>query len=104
MGCKRDSRITSHEKASMLCPLLEPAIEVKTDVVTPKKKEFVNQTPAEWCDKFGIEILDPDGWDRRDPRCMEYAISCDDFINRYYDSTSRIVDMTKYQNYRHLFC
>ena len=61
------------------------------------------KTPAAWCDKFGIEIIDNDGWNRRNPHCMEVPISQSEFISRYFVSTGRIVDRVKYAQYQYLF-
>ena len=61
------------------------------------------KTPAAWCDKFGIEIIDNDGWNRRNPHCMEVPISLSEFISRYFVSTGRIVDRVKYAQYQYLF-
>lgn len=61
------------------------------------------KTPAEWCAKFGVEVLDPDGWNRKDPNCMKYPITQSEFIEKYQHSTARVVDYEKYLTYRHLF-
>lgn len=61
------------------------------------------QPPAYWCDKFGVVILDPDGWDRTDPHCMEHPLSQAEFIAKYILSTCRVKDYAKYKVYNHLF-
>jgi hypothetical protein len=92
MGCKLDSRITSYEKASILCSLLPPAIEV-----TPKRDI---RTPKEWCDFFGVEIIDPDGWRGTSPS-WNTRITRDMFKSRYQASTVRTVDKEKFKVWKH---
>ena len=88
------------------------------DVAAAKVVEFANQelktkkvsakrdvrTPAQWCEFFGVEVIDPDGWNRYDPNCMSYPISQSMFIECYQKSTCRIVDSDKFRKYQHLFC
>lgn len=76
----------------------EPAIEIKAGCSRTNRK-----TPAQWCEKFGVEVIDPDGWDRTDPQCMAYPLRQDQFIERYQRSTCRVIDRAKYLPYRHLF-
>jgi len=104
-------RMTLNEKQSLAhC---EPAI----DVAAAKVVEFANQTlktkrvsakrdirtPAQWCEKFGVQVIDPDGWDRTDPHCMDYPITQDQFIEKYQRSTAGVVDREKFLLYKHLF-
>lgn len=87
----------------------EPAIEVAAAKVVEFAKAKTGcsktnrKTPAQWCEKFGVQVLDPDGWDRTDPNCMSYPISQDMFIKCYQLSTCRIVDSDKFRKYQHLF-
>jgi len=60
------------------------------------------KTPAEWCEKFGVEIIDPNGWNRKNPNSMEIPISCQTFRDKYWLSTTHIADRTKYDEYKHL--
>jgi hypothetical protein len=115
MGCRRDSRINDSSKAGYLCPLLTPAIDLtasekiaaKTDqcisVEGIKSSNGNRKTPAEWCEKFGVRVIDPDGWDRTNPKCMSYPITQDMFIDRFQRSTAGVVDREKYKVYQHLF-
>ena len=54
------------------------------------------KTSREWCDEFGIvtgyDILDPDGWDRRNLRYSFYEekIGIKEFNERVCNSTIRI--------------
>lgn len=63
-------------------------------------------TPAQWCEKTGVQVLDPDGW-RNDGNkfkiSWEIPIPWDMFLSRFNDSTTRIVDKEKYLLYKHLF-
>lgn len=95
-GCACDSRITDYVKASTLCPLLSKPMQVGCSKTNLK-------TPAQWCEKFGVTVLDPDGWDRSDPKCMDYPINQDEFIAKFHQSTGCISDRAKYLTYKHLF-
>lgn len=59
-------------------------------------------TPASWCYKTGVEVLDPDGWRQQAPY-WEEAITWDMFLSRFNESTVRIVDKEKYALHQHLF-
>jgi len=52
------------------------------DVSVPVKK-----VPELWILQTGIQILDPDGWDRKDPESWYTPITREDFINRALKST-----------------
>lgn len=89
-------------------------ISVSIKVDTTKLKEKLvkirhtaylknHKTPAEWCAIFGVEVIDPDGWDRKDPNCMSYPITQDQFIEKYQRSTVGVVDRAKFFPFRHLF-
>ena len=46
------------------------------------------RTPDEWCDLLGVQVLDPDGWDRSDfERSWAEPISRLDFERRLMVST-----------------
>lgn len=46
------------------------------------------RTPTEWCERTGIVIMDPDGWDRKNFE-VDYAISLtrDEFLGKAFLST-----------------
>lgn len=79
-------------------------VEVANQKLKTTKHPAKRQTPAQWCKHFGVEVLDPDGWNRHDPNCMSYPISQSMFIECYQKSTCRIVDSDKFRKYQHLFC
>ena len=43
-------------------------------------------TTAEWCQRFGTKILDPDGW-RRDNTPLEFLLDEEEFLTRWAEST-----------------
>jgi hypothetical protein len=49
--------------------------------------EPVKKTPEIWCLDTGIQILDPDGWDRKNPESWYTPITRPDFIKRAMMST-----------------
>lgn len=49
--------------------------------------EPVKKVPEIWCLDTGIQILDPDGWDRKDPDSWYVPITRTDFIKRAMKST-----------------
>jgi hypothetical protein len=56
----------------------------------PVKKapdEPVKKAPEVWCLDTGIQILDPDGWDRKNPESWYTPITRPDFIKRAMMST-----------------
>lgn len=115
MGCKRDSRINSYEKAGVLCPLLPPAIDViatleKVPELRPKLEKLKVtrhsakrdvRTPEQWCEFFGVEVVDPDGWRHGHQPSWDTPITRDMFKERYQMSTCRIVDANKWAQWRH---
>jgi hypothetical protein len=62
------------------------------------------KTPAQWCEKFGVEVIDDDGW-RSGSNSPSWSDPCtqDMFLSRFMVSTTRIVDKEKYLTYMHLF-
>jgi len=48
-----------------------------------------------WASKFGITIMDPDGW-RTDGKTMETFIDIKEFVDRMNISTIRMNDITKF--------
>jgi hypothetical protein len=62
------------------------------------------KTPAQWCEKFGVEVIDDDGW-RSGSNSPSWSDPCtqDMFLSRFMVSTTRIVDKEKYLTYKHLF-
>lgn len=61
------------------------------------------KTPAQWSEFFGIEVLDPDGWDRKDPNCMSYFMTRDMFIAAACRSTMRVSNRERHKTFQHLF-
>jgi hypothetical protein len=47
--------------------------------------------PAEWCERLGVEVLDPDGWRGRDAEDWDEPISRREFDRRLATSTHRPV-------------
>lgn len=45
------------------------------------------RTGAEWAKRYGITIMDPDGWRRNDGVTMETPITLLDFANRVWECT-----------------
>ena len=49
------------------------------------------KTAKQWCEITGIQVLDPDGWDRSNPKFLEiwntHKISFNEFWNRVTNST-----------------
>lgn len=64
------------------------------------------KTPVQWSDKFGVEVVDPDGWDRASKDWQaewNRPLTQSQFIEKFQRSTTRVVDRVKYQTYKHLF-
>ncbi len=47
------------------------------------------KTPDTWCDQYGLEVRDPDGW-RRDHTPWTEPITLPEFWRRYAGSTAKI--------------
>jgi hypothetical protein len=117
MGCKRDARITNHQKACAMCPILPPAIDVvatleKVPELRPKMAKLKTtkvsakrdiRTPAQWCEFFGVEVIDPDGWRHGKQPSWNTPITRDMFKERYFMSTVRVADKAKYAQWKHYF-
>ena len=115
MGCREDSRITNYQLALLHCMLLErePVIDIVSTPIEPKlipvkpKAKVVNHltrmTPTEWCNVFGVEVIDPDGWRHGYQPDWNTRITRDMFISRFMESTTRIVNGEKYAKWKHLF-
>ena len=115
VGCRRDSRITSHTLACIFCAILPHNriidVEVVSTVVVPAKRKknpkrkVVNHltrlTPTEWSDLFGVEVIDPDGWRGAMKPDWNTPITRDMFKTRYQMSTCRVVDKKKYAQWQH---
>jgi hypothetical protein len=57
--------------------------------------------PEQWCDIFGVQVIDPDGWRGTFPS-WDTPITRDMFVSRYRTSTVRIVDFEKYRAWKHI--
>ena len=73
------------------------------DRMKNEMRKSIRKTPAQWCDKFGVILMDPDGWDRSDSKCLDYPITQDQFIDKYQRSTGAIGNKETYAKWRHLF-
>ena len=67
-------------------------INIKTTTVSAKRDL---RTPAQWCETFGVEVVDPDGWRNNEPS-WNTPITRDMFKARYQASTVRTVDAKKF--------
>jgi hypothetical protein len=95
VGCRRDSRINHWTKTQTLCPILPKAIDVE---VIPNNAQC-RRTPGEWCEMFGVKVVDPDGWRGRNPTWFT-AIPFDMFLSRYCESTTRVLNQTVFRKSR----
>ena len=65
-----------------------------------------HKSPEQWCEKFGVMVLDPDGWDRASADWTSEwnrPLTQDQFIDKFQRSTKSITDRKKYLQYKHLF-
>jgi len=69
-------------------------------VPQPTKRDL--RTPTQWCDFFGVFVIDPDGWRDRELSFYE-PITCDMFLDMFRRSTVKIVDQQKYYQWKHVF-
>jgi hypothetical protein len=53
------------------------------------------KTPAAWCDQYGLDVLDPDGW-RRDHAPWAEPVTLPEFWRRFTASTVRQLSYTEY--------
>lgn len=49
-------------------------------------------TPEEWEERYGLHVVDPDGWRGPDAPSWATPITLRDFWARYTQSTARMVD------------
>jgi hypothetical protein len=47
--------------------------------------------PSEWEQLIGIEVIDPDGWDRKNPHHWEIPLTAAEFLDKCDSSTIRYV-------------
>lgn len=80
---------TWNQYSGMFTPEEYQAAGMNSKTVEPKKvsKEPVKKVPELWILQTGIQILDPDGWDRKDPESWYTPITRDEFIRRAMMST-----------------
>jgi len=57
--------------------------------------KLIKTTAYVWANKFGITIMDPDGW-RRDNKDMGTCIDVKEFVDRMEYSTIQTNDMVKF--------
>jgi hypothetical protein len=96
---KRKTERTVVVGPSMAQQRLREAREgLRTETIPAKR-----QTPAKWCKELGVTVLDPDGWDRTDPNCMDYPLSISEFVHKYQASTTCVHDRALYAKHKHLF-
>lgn len=82
---------------SALCDEIEESI-----VYEPIRPAPVRMHPQQWCHKFGVEVIDPDGW-RTAKMDYHTPITQDQFVSLFCRSTTGFVDRQKYTMYKHLF-
>jgi hypothetical protein len=58
--------------------------------------------PEDWCKMFGVEVIDPDGWQGTKPD-WDTPITLDMFKSRFVVSTTRVSDKAQYKRNMHLF-
>lgn len=51
----------------------------------------VKRTPEQWCEQYGVDIADPDGWRSKDAPAWDEPIALADFLQRARQSTARNV-------------
>lgn len=80
---------TWNQSSGMFTPEEYQAAGMNSKTVEPKKvsKEPVKKVPELWILQTGIQILDPDGWDRKDTESWYTPITRDEFIRRAMMST-----------------
>lgn len=67
---------------------------VKCDRPTTHKHVF--RTGLEWAAIHGDQIMDPDGWRRRDGVDMDTPIKYDDYLDRLAYSTVKVLDRDRF--------
>jgi hypothetical protein len=50
------------------------------------------RTSEQWCEEYGVDIADPDGWRYADAPAWDEPITLVDFYRRVGESTARAVD------------
>jgi hypothetical protein len=80
-----------------LCDAIEDSIDYRL-ITNPVRRMH----PQQWCHKFGVEVIDPDGWRSAG---MDYhtPITQDQFLGLFRGSTTGFVNREKFLVYRHLF-
>jgi hypothetical protein len=73
----------------------------RADAASPKVKTFNRRTPAQWCEFFGLQVIDPDGWPLDGSPSWDTPISGGDFKERCHRSTCRVVNPENYFRWKH---
>lgn len=59
-------------------------------------------TPSEWCEIFGVEMIDPDGW-RDAGISYDFPLTAREFFMFFNESTARIADLKLWQAWKKFF-
>jgi hypothetical protein len=73
--------------------IVEFAKKTLVTVTVPAERKL----PIKWCDEFGVEVVDADGWRCGGVPNWNTPISADTFVERYMESTVRIVDSERFK-------
>lgn len=60
-------------------------------------KAPIKRTPEQWCEQYGVDIADPDGWRSKDAPAWDEPIALADFLQRARQSTARNVPDVDWQ-------
>lgn len=102
MNMRKAERATEKKQASNLSHISE-IVPLKDGTLAVTQHPAKRRVPLFWCRRFGVEVIDPDGWDRTNPSWMMVPITQDQFIDKFQRSTTRVVDRVRYNVYKHLF-
>ena len=63
----------------------------KQSVVQEEDDNVEKRTAEQWCEEYGVDIADPDGWRHPDAPAWDEPITLADFYQRVSQSTTRVV-------------